>query len=99
MDEGDSVIWHLIVGSRGGPARLLILGALRKRPYNANQLTGMIGMDYKTVRHHLEILVENGLITVSREKRYGELYHLSDYARGKLKAFDGVLRRLGGDLG
>ena len=58
------------------------------------QLTGLLGLDYKTVRHHLEVLVENGLVVISKEKKYGELYHLTSYAKEKLKAFERVIDKL-----
>ena len=93
MDDSDNLMWHLIVGTRGGPTRLQILALLSKRPYNANQLTSILKFDYKTVRHHLEVLLENGLVHISK-KRYGELYHLTDYARLKLKAFEKILEEL-----
>lgn len=94
MDDSDNVLWHLIAGTRGGPTRLQIMAALSDRPFNANQLTGMLGLDYKTVRHHLDVLVENGLVTISKEKKYGELYHLTAYAREKLKAFEKIIDKL-----
>jgi DNA-binding transcriptional ArsR family regulator len=94
VDDDDNVLWHLIAGTRGGPTRLQIMGALSERPYNANQLTVMLGLDYKTVRHHLEVLVENGIVRISKEKRYGELYHLTEYARERMKAFEKYLDKV-----
>ncbi len=94
MDDSDNVLWHLVAGTRGGPTRLQIMAALSERPFNANQLTGMLGLDYKTVRHHLDVLVENGLVTISKEKKYGELYHLTPYAKEKLKAFERIIDKL-----
>jgi DNA-binding transcriptional ArsR family regulator len=94
VDEPDRVLWHLIAGTRGGPTRLQIMAALSDRPLNANQLTSMLGLDYKTVRHHLDILVENGLVVISEEKKYGELYHLVPYAKERMKAFQKILDKL-----
>ncbi|MBI5046558.1 winged helix-turn-helix transcriptional regulator [Candidatus Micrarchaeota archaeon] len=97
MDDYDSVLWHLIAGTRGGPTRLQILLELYRRPYNTNQIAELLALDYKTVTRHLEILVENGLITTSKEvkqKRYGELYHLTDFARSKVQIFAKILERV-----
>jgi DNA-binding transcriptional ArsR family regulator len=94
MASDDSALWYLIAGTRGGPTRLQIMLELLKRPYNANQLTERLGLDYKTVRRHLEVLVENGLIFVSKEMKYGELYHLSDYTREKVKDFERILNKI-----
>ncbi len=43
------ILWWLIAGSKGGINRARIIMALKKRPYNANQLTQLFGLDYKTV--------------------------------------------------
>ncbi|MEW6722336.1 MAG: winged helix-turn-helix domain-containing protein [Candidatus Micrarchaeota archaeon] len=94
MREPDNILWYLVMGTRGGPVRLQMLALLDSRPYNANQLASLMKLDYKTVRHHLGVLLENGLVRVSSEKRYGELYHITDYARESLKAFGKVLEGL-----
>ena len=93
-DHLDHLLWHLIVGTKGGPNRLQILFLLSDGPLNANQLTKELKLDYKTVKHHLEILVENGLVKVSNEKKYGELYYLTNYAREKIKVFDKIWKQL-----
>ncbi len=90
----DNVLWHLVAGTKGGPNRLYILYALASGPLNANQLTKELGLDYKTIKHHLEILVENGLIRISQERRYGELYYLTDFAKEKIKVFEKIWKKL-----
>ena len=80
----EPLLWQLIGGTRGGPTRLGILLVLNEEPLNANQICEALNLDYKTVRHHLDILVKNSLVQVSKEKKYGELYHINDYVRGKL---------------
>jgi len=50
------LLWYLIAGTRGGMNRARILEALHERPYNANQLSETLGLDYRTIRHHLELL-------------------------------------------
>lgn len=71
------ILWWLIAGSRGGKTRAKIIEALSKKPSNANQLTEMLGYDYKTIRHHLEVLLDNKIITQEGGK-YGAVYFLSD---------------------
>ena len=73
----DKRLWHLIVGTRGGLNRAKIVHLLRQRPYNANALAAVLKLDYKTVRHHLKVLVENDVVMASRDQTYGTLYFLT----------------------
>ncbi|MDO8553841.1 MAG: winged helix-turn-helix domain-containing protein [Candidatus Micrarchaeota archaeon] len=98
-DDLDNLLWHLIAGTKGGPNRLQILFLLSEGPRNANQLTKDLKLDYKTVKHHLEILVENGLVKVSKEKKYGELYYLTNFARERIKIFEKIWEKLDKNLG
>jgi len=43
---------------------------------NANQLAQKLGMDYKTVRHHLQVLLKNHLVVEAGEG-YGAMYFVS----------------------
>ncbi|WP_148678555.1 ArsR/SmtB family transcription factor [Thermoproteus uzoniensis] len=67
----------VLLGTRGGPARLKILARLKERPMNAHQLSKELDMDYKTARHHLEVLEKNGLVERLGEG-YGAVYALSE---------------------
>jgi DNA-binding transcriptional ArsR family regulator len=66
----------LIAGTRGGASRAKIITTLRETPQNANQLANLLGMDYRTIRHHLEVLEKNRIITSAGEE-YGKTYFLS----------------------
>jgi predicted transcriptional regulator len=37
--------------------------ALLKEPSNTNQLRKTLNLDFRTVKHHLEVLENNGLVT------------------------------------
>lgn len=71
------VLWWLIAGSRGGINRARIIHLLHLRPYNANQMTQMLNLDYKTVRHHLDVLKKHQMIK-SMEEGYGSMYFLTE---------------------
>jgi len=60
--------------------------ALNRRPYNANQLTQLSGLDYKTVRHHLDVLRKHHVITTTGEE-YGTMYFLSDAMKTNYEHF------------
>ncbi len=73
----DKRLWHLIVGTRGGLNRAKIIHLLHDCPYNANALAAALQLDYKTVRHHLKVLIENNIVMASRHQTYGTLYFLT----------------------
>jgi len=75
MMEG--VLWYVLSGTRGGPNRARILKALERRPRNANQLAEDLDLDYKTVRHHLDVLLDNGVVD-NTGGDYGSVYTLTD---------------------
>jgi DNA-binding transcriptional ArsR family regulator len=87
------VIWWLIVGTKGGVNRARILRALRERPYNANQLSEVLGLDYKTVRHHLKVLLDNKVITEAGGG-YGMVYFLSEGMEGEYEVFKDYLDKV-----
>jgi DNA-binding transcriptional ArsR family regulator len=76
----DAVLWQAFAGTRGGSNRARILRLLADRPMNANQLADALGLAYNTVRHHLEVLERNDILT-SGEAGYGTVYLPSDEAR------------------
>jgi DNA-binding transcriptional ArsR family regulator len=71
------LLWYLLGGTRGGPNRVEILKALRERPLNANQLAGVVRLDYKTIEHHMRVLSENSLVTSSQKGTYGAVFFLT----------------------
>jgi len=73
----EAVLWYVLTGTRGGANRVRILQALEERPRNANQLAEDLNLDYKTVRHHLDVLMENDMVTSSGDD-YGAVYLPTD---------------------
>jgi DNA-binding transcriptional ArsR family regulator len=83
----------LIAGTRGGVTRAKILETLRENPQNANQLANLLGMDYRTIRHHLKILQKNRIIT-SVGNGYGTTYFLSTEMEENYGIFEEILNKL-----
>ena len=83
----------LIAGTRGGPTRARIITALRDTPQNANQLANLLEMDYRTIRHHLDVLEKNRLITTAGEG-YGITYFLSPPMEENYAVFEEIMRRI-----
>ena len=72
------LLWWLLEGTRGGPTRVKILRAIIAKPLNAHQLAKELGMDYTTIRHHLDILVKHGVLEVVGEE-YGAVFYVSGW--------------------
>jgi hypothetical protein len=45
-------------------------------------------LDYKTIRHHLEVLVKNGIITRRSSDVYPDLYFISKNIESDLNEMD-----------
>ena len=84
----------LIAGTRGGPTRAKIIEALKQSPQNANQLATLLKMDYKTMRHHLEVLEKNKMLT-SVGDRYGATYFLSQMLEDNYSIFEEITSKIG----
>jgi len=88
------VLGWLIAGTRGGITRAQIIRALKELPQNANQLANLLEMDYRTIRHHLEVLEKNKII-VSAGDRYGLTYFLSEEMEENYALFEEIWERFG----
>jgi len=83
----------LIAGTRGGLTRAKIIQILNETPQNANQLATRLGMDYRTIRHHLRVLEKNKLITSAGEG-YGTTYFLSPTMEDNYPQFKEIVERI-----
>lgn len=73
-------LWQVLAGTQGGPNRARILEEIHDQPCNANQLATALDLDYKTARHHLEVLREKDLVRRSGDE-YGAVYLPTDRLR------------------
>lgn len=86
----EAVLWYVLAGTPGGSNRLRVIRALDDRPRNANQLANHLDLDYKTVRHHLELLTDKSIIT-SSDHDYGAVYCPTDEARSHWDVIEDVM--------
>jgi DNA-binding transcriptional ArsR family regulator len=70
-------VWWLIAGSRGGENRARIIETLHDKPLNAHQLAEILNLDYKTIRHHLDLLITNQII-IPEGSGYGKIFFLTE---------------------
>ena len=89
----EPVLWQVLAGTRGGPNRARLLRALDDRPRNANQLAEDLDLAYKTVRHHLDVLEENGVIE-STDQNYGAVYLPTDRTRTHWDTVEEIIDQL-----
>lgn len=86
----EGVLWYLLASSRGGPTRVRILRALEDRPRNANQLATHLEYDYTTIRHHLDVFLENNVVRRTDDD-YAAVYLLSDQVRANWDIVEEIL--------
>jgi DNA-binding transcriptional ArsR family regulator len=89
----EGTLWHVLAGTEGGPNRARIIRAIDERPRNANQLADALDLDYKTVRHHLDVLREKNLVRRSGDE-YGAIYLPSDRLRQYWDTTEDIIDRV-----
>ncbi len=83
----------LIAGTRGGATRARIIETLKETPQNANQLAKVLDLDYRTIRHHLEVLEKNRILTSAGEG-YGTTYFLSPVLEENYGLFEEIVKKI-----
>lgn len=91
------LLWYVLAGTRGGPNRVRILETLHDRPHNAHQLSEALKLDYRTMRHHLDLLEKNGLVTRPAGEAYASPYFLSAVLDANFHLVEEVQRAAEGD--
>lgn len=89
----ESVLWYVLTGTRGGSNRARILQTIDEQPRNANQLAETLELDYKTIRHHLDVLQENGIVTRSGTE-YGAIYLPTEQARAHWELIEQICEQV-----
>jgi DNA-binding transcriptional ArsR family regulator len=87
------ILGWLIAGTKGGITRAEIIKTLKETPQNANQLANSLRKDYRTIRHHLEVLQKNKIITSAGDK-YGTTYFLSPLLEEKYELFEEIMVKI-----
>lgn len=92
----EAALWYVLTGTRGGENRIRLLRALDERPRNANQLADDLDLDYKTVRHHLDVLMDNDVVQNSGDD-YGTVYLPTPRARQHWETIETIMERTDAD--
>jgi DNA-binding transcriptional ArsR family regulator len=86
----EGVLWHVLASSRGGPTRVRLVRALDERPRNANELADELDMDYTTIRHHLDVLMENNVLDRTDDE-YAAVYLFTEQAKANWETVEEIL--------
>ena len=81
------LLLYLFTSTRGGFTRLRIISLLLRQPYNTHQMSQELGLDYKAVQHHMNVLEKNNLVSSSGEK-YGATFRLSNFLEINIRSLD-----------
>ena len=84
----------MVGGTRGGYNRARLIKTLTESPQNAHQLSQELGLDYSTIRHHLEVLEKNKLVT-SVGDGYGKMYFPSENLMDNYDFFLEIWEKIG----
>ena len=87
------LLWFVFAGSRGGLNRLRLVSVLKNTPLNANQLARELGLDYKAIQHHVQVLEKNNIVTKVGEK-YNVTYFISNFLEANMESFDEIASKL-----
>lgn len=67
--------FRLVARMRGSPTRITLLNAIIETPKNKLQLAKELGVDWKTIDNHVEMLLKNGLVeekmSIGTSRYYG----------------------------
>jgi predicted transcriptional regulator len=94
MDSLKNVLYWLIANSLGGFNRGRILEELFSKPQNANELSKNLEIEYKTIRYHLKVLEENGVVT-SVGGGYGKTYFPTEKLEANKQHFTEIWDKIG----
>ncbi|WP_048054027.1 ArsR/SmtB family transcription factor [Thermoplasma volcanium] len=85
--EYKRLIWWLFYATRGGDMRRKIIDLIRNNPSNQHQISRVLGVNYRTVEHHLHILEQNNIVYGMGDK-YGRTFFISQSFLDKLPIYD-----------
>lgn len=93
FESSTHLYWWIFVGSKGGAMRARIVMSLKDYPQNAYQLSQNLGVNYRTIIHHLSVLEENYIVK-SEGPKYGKVYFLTDAFLSNFGLFDQIVSRV-----
>jgi predicted transcriptional regulator len=88
------ILWFLFASTRGGSTRAKIMSLINEMPANSNQISTNLNLNYKTVIHHLNVLIKNGLIITDDREIYGSTYFLTPLMEQNFQLLEQILEKV-----
>lgn len=83
------LLYWLFTATRGGTNRGRIMEVILEEPMNTNKLRKTLDLDFRTVKHHLEVMENNNLVS-SMGNNYGKMYFASEKLMDNIELFKEV---------
>lgn len=88
------ILWFLFASTIGGSTRARIMNLINEMPANTNQISTSLNLNYKTVIHHLNVLIKNGLIITEDKGIYSSTYFLTPLMEQNFQLFNEILEKI-----
>ena len=88
------ILWFLFASTRGGSTRAKIISLINEIPSNPNQISTVLDLNYKTVIHHLNVLIKNGLTITDEKGIYGSTYFLTPLMEQNFQLFKEIIDKI-----
>lgn len=80
---------RLLLGRKGGRTTIRIIDQILIRPYNMNQLSELLKLDYNTVKYHINLILKLDLVE-NDGSEYGTLYFPSKKLINNLNEYEQI---------
>ena len=70
------------------------MNLINEMPANAHQISTNLNLNYKTVIHHLNVLIKNGLTITDDKEIYGSTYFLTPLMEQNFQLFKEMLDKI-----
>jgi predicted transcriptional regulator len=70
------------------------MSLINEIPANSNQISTNLNLNYKTVIHHLNVLIKNGLIITDEKEIYGSIYFLTPLMEQNFELFTEIIEKI-----
>jgi predicted transcriptional regulator len=89
----NEIFSKVFTGMSGRYTRLRIICAITEDPMNTMEISKKLELDYKTIKHNIEVLEKNNLI-IRKGEGYGDVFFPSDLTSANLSTLYSVIRKV-----